>query len=312
MFRWPDDFLSLDDGALQVRRDLRTAFQRAEWTDVRAVLDSPVIHYNRLRSFSGGWDTGLARLTLPEAGREIAVHVKRFRSGFRAAAAALREAEAAGLLQAAGVPCMDVAAVGRLRGSAGGGTYSAFFMSEQVGTGESAFARVQRLRQAGSNTEPAELRGLFENIAETTARMHAAGIYHGDCKWKHFLLDRDADGREFVRLIDLERVRRRRGPGGVYDWIKDLSQIERSMRLLGAGDAEQEAWHACYARCYREGGGPFSALAGIGAKAARARWTFVRLRRPLVRALNLRGERAVRVETPADAEGAHKRARRSA
>ncbi len=298
MYRWPDDFLSLDNGARRVRPDLLPVFERAGWTRVAAVLDSPVVHYNRLRPFSGGWDTGTARLPLQETEHEIAVHVKRFRSGFRAAAAAVREAEAVGLLLGAGVPCMDVAAVGRLRGGAGGRKYSAFFMSEQVGTGESAFARVQRLRQAPPNTVASELRALFENIAETTARMHAAGIYHGDCKWKHYLLDRDAGGgagagRTFTRLIDLERVRRRRGLGAVYDWIKDLSQIERSMRLLGASDAEQQAWHTCYARCYREGGGPFAALAGMGAKAARARWTFVELRRPFVRALNLRGERAV-------------------
>ena len=75
----------------------------------------------------------------------------------------------------------------------------------------------------GTRTEPA-LRRLIVQVADIARRFHAAGFNHRDFYCCHFLVKETSPGRFDVRLIDLQRVQRRRWFR--RRWIvKDLAQL---------------------------------------------------------------------------------------
>ena len=83
----------------------------------------------------------------------------------------------------------------------------------------------RRFRAEGVRSVPATLlRRLIVQVAGIARRFHAAGFNHRDFYCCHFLVKETSPGRFDVRLIDLQRVQRRRWFR--RRWIvKDLAQL---------------------------------------------------------------------------------------
>lgn len=312
MYRWPQDFIPFEEGRLRVRPDAVASFERRGWTCSEAILVAPEFQYNRWRPYFGGWDTGCARLAAASdrraqaaqgvsadrgdsgRNRDLWVYIKRFRTGFHGWSSAFREAEQVRLLQSAGVPCLEVVAVGRVVRRSVKHPYRSFLMTERVGAGESVVSRLQALRCATPRTADIQRRALLMHVAELVARMHAVEVYHGDCKWLHVVLEEEPERWPSCRFIDLERARKLRGPLGFYAWIRDLEQCERSLRIVQAAPAEIDGWYRAYEAAYAAAKGPFAALRGVRRAAQRCRRVLVWLRKPFVRAVHLNGHRTIR------------------
>jgi hypothetical protein len=248
--RWPDDFVELEYGSLFVRRDVVPCFRHRGWTSAASVLDSSAFEIIRRRN-----DRENSSIELPvgPGGLTRRVFVKRYERPKHRDCPGLLEARAVGWCQSGGIPCMDVVAAGcRAPGTPRSG-FDSFFMSEQVGNGESAYQRAFALKANPSRQSRAAFQDLMRAVAVTAACLHASDLYHQDCSWKHFLLDADAVGPCRVRLIDLNGLRRARRPAH-YAWIKDLEQLRHSMRQIGLSGDELRFWHRCY----------FAALQSLG------------------------------------------------
>jgi heptose I phosphotransferase len=76
----------------------------------------------------------------------------------------------------------------------------------------------------GTRSVPDTLHRLIVQVADIARRFHAAGFNHRDFYCCHFLVKETSPGRFDVRLIDLQRVQRRRWLR--RRWIvKDLAQL---------------------------------------------------------------------------------------
>jgi hypothetical protein len=297
MFRWPNEFDRLDGGGLWIRPDLAKCFAQAGWMSTAAILGSDLVRYTRLRSYFNGWDTGTASLP-STSGASLVLHVKRFRPGWRGLSRGMREAHTIGLFESAGIACMRIAAVGAASWRGRVGPHCSFFISEQVGTGESAYSLLQQWRPDDADAEVARRREWVVGcVAESVARMHARDLYHGDLKWKHLLPDPDWDRVETWRLIDLERACRATGPAAMNAWITDLWKAGRSMDQLGLSAAERELWSVTYERVYNEDGGRFRRLAALRDRAVAWRTLLIDVRRPLVRLLQPARRHTTRLPT---------------
>lgn len=72
-----------------------------------------------------------------------------------------------------------------------------------------------------------DLSRLLEAVADVAARFHGAGFNHRDLYCCHFFVQEEERGRFDIRLIDLQRVERRRW----FRWrwvVKDLAQLAYS------------------------------------------------------------------------------------
>jgi hypothetical protein len=68
------------------------------------------------------------------------------------------------------------------------------------------------------------LHGLIREVAGIVRRFHEAGYNHRDLYCRHFFIKEQASGQREIRLIDLQRVQRRRWRR--RRWIvKDLAQL---------------------------------------------------------------------------------------
>jgi hypothetical protein len=295
MFRWPTEFDRLDGGALWIRPDLADRFATAGWTSTASILRSDAIRYTRLRSYFNGWDTGTATLA-STGGTALVLHVKRFRPGWRGLSRGMHEADTIGLFESAGIPCMRIAAVGAAGWRGRVGPYCSFFISEQVGTGESAYSLLQQW-PAADEAFTARREWVVRSVAESMARMHARDLYHGDLKWKHLLPDPCPERVDAWRLIDLERARRATGPAAINAWITDLWKAGRSMEQLNLSAAERALWSATYDSVYTEEGGRFRRLAALRDRAVAWRTMLIDLRRPLVRLLQPARRHTTRLPT---------------
>lgn len=82
---------------------------------------------------------------------------------------------------------------------------------------------------------------LINQIADVAARFHAAGFNHRDLYCCHFFVLEQSDGPFEVRLIDLQRVERRRWLR--WRWIvKDLAQLAYSAPRERIGPTERLAF----------------------------------------------------------------------
>jgi hypothetical protein len=297
MFRWPTDYDRLDGGTLWIRPDLAEQFASAGWTSTAAILGSDRFRYTRLRSYFNGWDTGTA--VLPSVGGEaVVLHVKRFRTGWRGLSRGMREAQAIGRFESAGIPCMRIAAVGAAGWRGRIGPYCSFFISEQVGTGDSAWSLLEQWRSDEADAEVLRRREwVIRSVAESVGRMHARDFYHGDLKWKHLLPDPGPERTDAWRLIDLERARRATGPAAVNAWITDLWKAGRSMDQLALSANERELWSSTYDRVYSGEGGRFRRLAAVRDRAVAWRTILIDARRPLVRLLQPARRHTTRLPT---------------
>ena len=293
MHLWREEFVRFDAGRLFVRRDMAVEFNRRGWRNAEAILLSPQFQYARYRRYFGGWDTGTGRLQTAGCDPDLHCHIKRFRRGFRGRSIAFREADKVGLFQSAGIPCLDLIAVGRMRVGTAAHPFRSCLITERVGTGESLAERIVALPKH----TPAGARqrlDLLAAAARLIARMHTAGIFHGDCKLLHVIFDSGQSGETSLRFIDLERARRLRGPAAAYAWIKDLDQLDRSLRVIDAAPEEIANWYDAYDRACISAGGALAAWRDMRGLALSLRRKLNRLRKPLVRAVQPNRRQTVR------------------
>jgi heptose I phosphotransferase len=147
---------------------------------------------------------------------------------------ARNEWEAILRFHAAGIPTMTPVAFGE------SGERS-LVMTEDLGTNRTLLDWVNdttgsRPQRSGAVSRDAGIvkRELLRHIANIARRMHASGLFHQDFYLNHMLCCGEPN-RLDVRVIDLGRVRERRGPA--TRWImKDLAQLDYSARQLSCAD----------------------------------------------------------------------------
>lgn len=178
------------------------------------------------------------RLEVSNAGRRHVLFLKKHRIrsvsdrlrawlGKRSVATAGRtEAENVAALKQAGIESMRVVAYGEQVTS---GVTESFFMTEELRgfTQLDHFVR-QRFVPAAERTRPdGELASLVDAVADVARRFHAAGFNHRDFYCCHLFIQESPGPRFGIRLIDLQRVERRRWFR--RRWIvKDLAQLAYS------------------------------------------------------------------------------------
>jgi heptose I phosphotransferase len=163
-------------------------------------------------------------------------HVRSWRSRLRAwlglgpdRSAGRAEARSVRRLEAAGIPCMELAAYGeRLRND---GLIESFLITPElegfVPLDDFLRTRFDILNPGQSDSRNADLLELIDQVAAVACRFHQSGFNHRDLYCCHFFVREHAPGRFEVRLIDLQRVQyrtrfRRR-------WlVKDLAQLAYS------------------------------------------------------------------------------------
>lgn len=136
------------------------------------------------------------------------------------------EAENVSALERAGIDSMRVVAFGE---QVRGGLAESFFMTEEL----RGFAQLdhflrRRFVPAAERTRPdRELASLADAVADVARRFHGAGFNHRDFYCCHLFIQESPAGRFAVRVIDLQRVERRRWLR--TRWIvKDLAQLAYS------------------------------------------------------------------------------------
>ncbi len=136
------------------------------------------------------------------------------------------EAENAIALNSLGIEVMPLTAYGeQLRAD---GRLDSFMLSEELqGYCELQDFIARKFPQRESTAAESSrrlLHGLIAHVADIARRFHAAGYNHRDFYCCHFLIKEMSPGRFDVRLIDLQRVQRRRWFR--RRWIvKDLAQL---------------------------------------------------------------------------------------
>ncbi len=94
-------------------------------------------------------------------------------------------------------------------------------------------------------------RELIGEMAEITARLHEARVFHKDLYLCHFYLDMGEPGRCRLALIDLHRLAEHRLTGAWWRW-KDLGQILFStFDVAGIDDRDRSRFWAGYRRRLR-------------------------------------------------------------
>lgn len=296
MFRWPIDYVRLDGGALWIRPDLADRFARIGWNSLANILTSDRVRYVRLRSYFNGWDTGTALVPNADAASGTYLHIKRFRPGWRGCGRGLAEANIVGLFESHGIDCMRVAAVGQTTWSRRVDGYCSLYISEQVGTGESAWSLLEcRAEEEAATEDNLRRQQIVSSVASVVARMHAADLYHGDLKWKHLLPEQGPAEPETWRLIDLERAGRHIGPRALNAWITDLWKVRRSMEQLRLSPEETALWFDTYDETYGALNGRFCRFAALRDRAVAWRTRIISIRRPLVRLIQPAGRRTTRL-----------------
>lgn len=107
-------------------------------------------------------------------------------------------------------------------------------------------------------------------LAETVARLHAAGLIHRDLYLSHIFVRESSPGAMELFLIDLQRVikpqlRRRR-------WVvKDLAALHYSTPRAAASRSDRLRWLKRYLRTDRLSPADKSLIRAVGAKAERIR-----------------------------------------
>jgi len=91
-------------------------------------------------------------------------------------------------------------------------------------------------------------RGLIREMAEITARLHRARVFHKDLYLCHFYLDMREPGRSRLALIDLHRLAEHRLTAAWWRW-KDLGQLLfSSFDVAGIDDRDRSRFWAGYRR----------------------------------------------------------------
>lgn len=131
-------------------------------------------------------------------------------------------------LEAAGIPCMELAAFGeRLRHD---GLLESFLITPELEgftqLDDFLRGRFRVLTNHPERRDP-ELRRLIARVAAIARQFHEAGFNHRDLYCCHFFVHEDSSGDFEIRLIDLQRVQHRRRLRRRW-LVKDLAQLAYS------------------------------------------------------------------------------------
>lgn len=157
-----------------------------------------------LQTVKSGRHRSVHRVTLPGG----VYYVKHFRAADRWArwrrrlrgAIARKEWQAAARVRQLGIPTFEVVAVGGPRGR--GHDTDSLLVSRAIPDARP----LDELISSGGISRVAR-REILLQVAETVARLHDGGVWHGDLHAGNFLVQIDSDDRVAVWLIDLHRVR---------------------------------------------------------------------------------------------------------
>ena len=244
-YSWPDDYKALDSGRLLVRPDVVPVFEAVGWTRLCDILEASDLQRNALHP-----DRDNCRFQLPSHGSAPCggLFLKRHAHHQPGNTPAWDEANATERCRRAGVSVMRIAAVGApLAQDAGSRSrWDSVFVSDQIGDGQSAYHCIKSLK--ADPVAPADNRidQVLDAAARTTWQLHAAGMFHGDCHWTHLILDRVDTGELGTTLIDLQNTRQSEGVRAKYMWIKDLAQMNNSMKGLRLTPEEADYFFSCY------------------------------------------------------------------
>jgi heptose I phosphotransferase len=127
-----------------------------------------------------------------------------------------------------GIPTITPVAAGERRSGHG---YESFLMTEELEGFRSLEALVPaRYAPPLDRAALAEKRGMIRRLADLTRRVHGAGFNHRDWYLCHIFVRQEADGTWHLRVLDLQRVDRRRWLR--RRWIiKDLAALNYSAPL---------------------------------------------------------------------------------
>lgn len=285
-WQWPGDYVSLDGGAMWVRPDCVTAFRRRGWTTLDAIMGSDQVHVMRTRSTRDN-----SVLTIETDGGQVQGYLKRqrvrTRSDWRrergthraADTPGMAEAEAVRWCRAAGVPTMNIIAAGCRRNAQCQRQSDSFFLSENL----SGCLPACDLWHDDRITAEARRRALAA-MADTTRRLHAAGLFHYDLYLDHFFLPTHQlavpAAPVTAHLIDLQRLERLTSPLSAWRAeVKDLGQFYGSCQYHGVSAEERELWAQHY---FGSGDRQDRAVGRANSAklaAAQARWELRQLRR---------------------------------
>lgn len=137
------------------------------------------------------------------------------------------EARNVRLLEQAGVAVMRLVAFGQALAT--DGLAESFVLTEELaGYLQLDQFLIRRFPPvAGGQQKDSELAVLVRAIADLAARLHRAGFNHRDLYTCHIFVREEPAGRFSLRLIDLQRVERRRWFRGRW-LVKDLAQLAYS------------------------------------------------------------------------------------
>jgi len=163
-------------------------------------------------------------------GREIRLHIKRYRAGRSSKNAAAEEVSGIELLKAHEIPTVPLVGWGKLADGRG------FVISEDL----KDFRAADKAIASGLPFDR-----LIESTADLAAKLHASGLHHRDLYLCHFFVNAGGDDLE-LRLIDAARVRQ-------LPWlfrqrwiVKDLAQFWYSAKQLGIVDDPLIRWLGRY------------------------------------------------------------------
>jgi hypothetical protein len=243
---WPHGFVELDEGQLKVHPDLVSHFRARGWHTLDDVLRDSDVSVTEERDIR---DNCTVALQNEESADVVRVYLKRHRDQRRPYEAAA-EADAVETCRKAGVACMSIAAVGhrpvRHQSGPSDGDWHSFFMSVEIGDGNSAYDLAAEFCVLPADSRERKLTALLSEVASVLVQLHGARLFHRDCYLQHFILESSDDAKPSVRLIDLQGTRKLSGSKAVYAQIKDLEHLAHSMRGLGLSNDEIQAWYRIY------------------------------------------------------------------
>ncbi len=256
VYRWPDDYIALDNGRVLVRPDCVDGFRESGWETLAGLMQATNVEV--IRSLTSRDN---CKVQIPTANGSVVGYLKRHRvrslrrwyleSGRRRAAQSpgMAEAGAVGWCQAAGVPTVNVIAAGHAKGNRSWQSDS-FFISEELANCQPAnnhwFQFEQRHSPPDGFASSLQTRHeVLQAVARTARRFHRAGLSHYDFYLEHFFVTPGPNPTAF--LLDLQRVEHH--PHAPTRWRavnKDLGQFLSSCDRYGFSADERSEWSRWY------------------------------------------------------------------
>ena len=218
-------------------RRLKTELERAGLTGFRAVMSASGGQCLRVLADRENWRLELSTESQPARGAYLKKHhVKTLLSRLRAKlgigagqTAGRVEAQNVGRLAAAGIGVMRLLAYGEeLRGD---GRLESFVLTEELEDytplDDFLRRRFTECRAHRRTLADHQVQRLLRQVATLAGGFHRAGYNHRDLYCCHFFISESEPGQFDVKLIDLQRVQRRRRFRRRW-LVKDLAQLAYS------------------------------------------------------------------------------------